>query len=232
VWPRPVDRPRSGPGSVLVERDIADPVQTVLDTPLTPGQIQQAGRTRFLRHSADQPVDGIAGAGGPSNSKISRTMHHAWAACGNPTCSGEVSMNSMDRCSTRPYPRSVWLAAWLGGKGPARTSPGLRPMSWAGCLYREDIIRFLLLDQEGGVITLGVQRVSGHDRPFEVEVGQQRTELVGLVVDLALGDDALVVDHCSEQVHRPSMNKPARTPAKATRHPHQYLLDRFRLRAC
>lgn len=73
------------------------------------------------------------------------------------------------------------------------------------------------LAQEGGVVALGMHRVSGHDRPFEVEFGQQRLEfgdLVGLVVDLALGhNDAFLVAQSGEGVHWPAVSLDRAAPA-------------------
>jgi hypothetical protein len=66
-------------------------------------------------------------------------------------------------------------------------------------LDREQILGVLVLDQVAGMVSLGVQRIRGHDHPAQVEVVQQRAELgdlVGGVVDFALRDDgALTVEH-------------------------------------
>jgi hypothetical protein len=55
------------------------------------------------------------------------------------------------------------------------------------------------------MVSLGGQRVRGHDRATQVQVVQQRAELgdlVGGVVDFALREDrALTVEHRGEQLH-------------------------------
>jgi hypothetical protein len=75
----------------------------------------------------------------------------------------------------------------------------------AGFSYDEDVVGVLVLDEELGVVALGVHHVRGDHAPGEVEVGQQRQEpadLVDLAVDIDLAEDGggLVVQDC-HQVH-------------------------------
>ena len=43
-------------------------------------------------------------------------------------------------------------------------------------LDREQVVGALVFDEEVGVVALGVQRVRGHDRAFQVHILQQRAQ--------------------------------------------------------
>jgi hypothetical protein len=92
-------------------------------------------------------------------------MTSSWAACGKVTAWGGA-LTRIVRCSMRPCPRAVSVCA--GGKrlGTEPVDSGLQ----AGLvgLHREQILGVLVLDQVAVMVSLGVQRVRGHDRAAQV----------------------------------------------------------------
>ena len=71
-------------------------------------------------------------------------------------------------------------------------------------LHREEVVGFLLLDDEAGGFRLGVQRVERDYRAFDVEILEQRRYawyLVGLVGHPLLGDQgSLLMGKRAEKV--------------------------------
>lgn len=125
-----------------------------------------------------EPVDGPAGPGGP------------------------VEVEDLTRDA--PRLRCIWepdlLRRGIDGLDPPLLHPPVPAVGLTGCAARgesalleqadgcgqgprlavfdrEHAVRVLVLDREGGVAALGAQRVSGHDRPLQIQAFQQWLEL-------------------------------------------------------
>jgi hypothetical protein len=89
---------------------------------------------------------------------------------------------------------------------PPRQPGELGVQGWLVGPDDQQVVR-AAVDQEAGVVALGVHGVGGDHHPGEVQAGQQRLELRDLVaagVDLALGQHRSIgVVHDGQQLHRP-----------------------------
>src|SRR5665213_2522198 len=130
----------------------------------------------------------------------SRTTLTAWRAWGN-SPSGTGATETYLR-SIRPCPRSV--VSCSGGKRPS--GEGHESVGELGLvrLHPEQVVTTSLVHDEVRMVSLRVHRVRGHhlagERPPAFEQRPHRLDLVGLSVNLGLGDDGAVrMEHAGEE---------------------------------
>ena len=161
-------------------------------------------RARFVWRQAGQAVGGLARADRAVQfvylTQDAKRLVRVW----EPDLLSSGS-NDLDEASLHAAVPAVILAV-VRGERPLEQGLDLGQGAWLVAFDRKDVVR-LLLDQKLGMVPLGMQRVRGHDRAFQVHILQQQAELgdlVGLVIDLALRDDnGLLVRSRGQQVHRP-----------------------------
>jgi hypothetical protein len=185
-------------GGAVAEGHAADPVQPVLDPPVP---AQPAGQLGGAGAAKGQAGDRVGGDGAPAAAArradaagdLDRLGGVGEAQAGD---GGDLQGADLDP------PMAIVAGTVHGWDLPPRQPEELGVRGWLVGLDDQQVAS-AGVDQEGGVVALGVQRVGGDQRTGKVQAGQQRPELgdlVGRRRHLALGEHGpvVVVQRCQQ----------------------------------